>query len=152
MKTQLTENDARESLNIHVESKGAEIREKYGSDLGWDELNQILNDRSYVRYPCEIKFDAAALQSGEFAYPQQNGTSPDEGFTLYLHPLFANQMKFVPALVLYQLVVVNYGDFASADDAETFGAAAVGLTKDDYYQLLCQLADQLPREQTSCSN
>jgi hypothetical protein len=52
-------------------------------------------------------------------------------------------MEYVSYIVLYQLVMVNYGDFASADDAETFGAAALGLGKEDYYQTLCQLADQL---------
>jgi hypothetical protein len=40
-------------------------------------------------------------------------------------------------------VLVNYGDFASANDAETFGAAALGLGKEEYYQTLCELADQL---------
>ena len=33
--------------------------------------------------------------------------------------------------------------FASADDAEAFGASALGLTKDDYYRRLCELADRL---------
>jgi hypothetical protein len=42
--------------------------------------------------------------------------------------------------------VVNYGEFASADDAETFGAAALGLSKDDYYQAVCALADELADE------
>jgi len=45
--------------------------------------------------------------------------------------------------VLYQLVVVNYGEFASADDAEIFGAAVLGLSKEDYYQGVCELADQI---------
>jgi len=46
-------------------------------------------------------------------------------------------------LALYQLVAVNYGVFASADDAETYAAAALGLPREDYYQTLCGLADQL---------
>jgi hypothetical protein len=47
------------------------------------------------------------------------------------------------ALVFYQLVVVNYGEFASSDDAVTFGAAALGLAEDDYYRTVCELADRL---------
>jgi hypothetical protein len=39
---------------------------------------------------------------------------------------FLTQLPQVPALVLYQLVLVNYGEFVSADDAETFGASALG--------------------------
>jgi hypothetical protein len=46
-------------------------------------------------------------------------------------------------LVLYQLVLVNYGEFASPEDAESFGAAAVGLDREEYYERLCALADQL---------
>ena len=57
------------------------------------------------------------------------------------------QLEQVPGLVLYQLVLVNYGEFASAEDAETFGAAVLGITRDEYYQTLCELADQLVREQ-----
>ena len=53
------------------------------------------------------------------------------------------QLEYVPHIVLYQLVLVNYGEFASADDAETFGAAALGLAKEEYYQILCGLADEV---------
>jgi len=62
---------------------------------------------------------------------------------MYVHPLFMTQLEKVPLLVLYQLVVVNYGAFAAAEDAETFGAAALGLSQDEYYQILCRLADEL---------
>jgi hypothetical protein len=48
--------------------------------------------------------------------------------------------------VFYQLVRVNYGEFASADDAEVFGASALGLSRDAYYESLCQLADQISGE------
>jgi hypothetical protein len=53
------------------------------------------------------------------------------------------QLEKAPHVVLYQLVLVNYGEFASADDAETFGANVLGLSKDAYYQALCELADEI---------
>ena len=56
---------------------------------------------------------------------------------------FMTQLENVPQLVLYQLVLVNYGEFASPEDAETFGAAALGLDREEYYERLCELADQL---------
>ena len=144
MNQKLTEEDARESLNAHVESKGCAIRAKYGDTMGWNELMALLNDRAFVRYPCEILFDASVLQPGEFAFPHPKGDAPNDGFTIHVHPHFASQLGVVPALVLYQLVAVNYGDFASPDDAEVFGAAALGMARDDYYRHLCELADQLP--------
>ncbi len=143
MSKQLTSEDARQSLTAHAAAKGLEIREKYGPHIGWKELQQILQDRSCVRYPCEILFDAAGLQPGEFAHPVAKGEQPEAGFTIFVHPLLLLQLERVPPLVLYQLVLVNYGDFASADDAESFGANALGLSKDDYYRTLCELVDEL---------
>ncbi len=142
--------DARQSLNARVTEIGAEIYQKYGPRIGWAQLQQILGDRSCVRYPCEIVFDAAPLQAGEFAHPVAKGDHPGEGFTMYVHPLFMMQLDRVPLLVLYQLVLVNYGAFASPDDAETFGAAALGLPNEEYYHALCRLADEL--EPTLCAD
>jgi hypothetical protein len=143
MPVQLTATDAKVSLNAHVASKGAEVRAKYGPAIGWKELGLLLEDRVYVRYPCKIEFNADSLQPGEFAHPVQNGEHPEDGFTLYVHPLFLLDLPSVPLLVLYQLVVVNYGDFASPDDALTFGATALGLSDEDYYAKLCELAEPL---------
>jgi hypothetical protein len=143
MATQLTADDVRESLSAHVAAKGAEIHAKYGPRIGWKELRQILEDRAWVRYPCEVIFDAGQLGVGEFAHPVAKGARPEDGFTMYVHPLFMTQLAQVPAVVLYQLVLVNYGEFASPDDAETFGAAALGLSKDDYYAGLCKMADEI---------
>lgn len=143
MSKQLTIDDARQSLNAHLAFKGAEVREKYGPQLGWNELLRLLEDRTCVRYPCEVRFDAGPLLPGEFAHPVAKGQAPEDGFTIYVHPAFSNQLDRVPRLVLYQLVLVNYGAFVSADDAETFGSTALGLSKDEYYAALCELADQL---------
>jgi len=143
MAIQLTAEDARQSMQVHVAFKGAEIHAKYGPHIGWNQLLAILADRSCVRYPCEIVFDSAGLQPGEFAHPIAKGEQPEAGFTIFVHPLLLLQLERVPPLVLYQLVLVNYGDFASADDAETFGANALGLSKDDYYRALCEVTDEL---------
>ena len=143
MDKKLTVEDARQSLTAHVEEKGLQLREKYGPQIGWKELMQILEDRSVVRYPCEIVFDAGPLLAGEMAHPVANGEAPEQGFKMHVHPLFMTQPELIAHLVLYQLVLVNYGEFASAEDAEAFGAAALGLSKDDYYLALCEMADQI---------
>ena len=143
MAQQLTAEDARKSLTAHVETKGVEVFAKYGPQLGWTGLQQLLEDRVYVRYPVQIVFESAGLNPGEFAHPEQKGANPEDGFTMFVHPLFMTQLDLVPALVLYQLVAVNYGEFASSDEAETFGAAAMGLTRDEYYNQLCDVSDQV---------
>ena len=52
-------------------------------------------------------------------------------------------LTFFVLLALYQLVLVNYGTFAGPEDAEALGAAALGMTRDEYYQQVCRLADEL---------
>ncbi|MBI5767309.1 MAG: hypothetical protein HZA93_05900 [Verrucomicrobia bacterium] len=143
MAQQLTADDAKQSLAAHVGTKGLEIFSKYGPTIDWVSLTRLLGDRAYVRYPVEIAFDDRQLLPGEFAQPVQKGDRPEDGFTMCVHPVYQTQPELVPALVLYQLVAVNYGVFASSDDAETFGAAALGLTRDEYYALICDAADQL---------
>ena len=143
MATQLTAQDARQSLIAHVEAKGIEVYLKYGPQLGWGELQRLVADRNYVRYPCEIVFEAAPLLPGELAHPVPKGPLPEDGFTLCVQPIFMLQLDRIAHVVLYQLVAVNYGQFASSDEAETFGAAALGLTRDEYYAELCALAEQL---------
>ena len=143
MPKQLTADDAKQSLNAHVAAKGGELRAKHGPRIGWKELRPILEDRACVRYPCEIVFDAGPLGAGEFAHPVAKGANPEDGFTLFVHPFFMTQLERVPYLVLYQLVLVNYGEFASAEDAEIFGASALGISKDEYYEALCEMADEI---------
>jgi hypothetical protein len=143
MERQLTVEDARQSLRGHVSAKGEEIRAKYGPHIGWNQLQRILQDRDFVRYPCEISFDSAPLMEDEFAYAQAKSERPEDGFVIHVHPYFAMQPERVPCLVLYQLVTVNYGEFASAEDAEVFGASALGLPRDEYYRTLCQMADEI---------
>lgn len=141
MTQKLTLEDARQSLGAHVAAKGAEIRAKYGPHIGWREVHLIVQDRECVRYPCEIVFNAGPLRDGEVAHPVPKGGRPEDGFTLHVHPFFATQPHTVAELVLYQLVLVNYGDFASPDDAEIFGATVLGIDREDYYAKLCECAD-----------
>ena len=143
MATPPSAQEAQQALNASAAAIGAGIYDKYGPRIGWKQLLQILEDRTFVRYPCEIVFDAGPLQAGEFAHPVAKGDRPEDGFTLYVHPFFMTQLEQVPLLALYQLVPVNYGAFAAPEDAETFGAAALGLARDEYYRALCRLADEL---------
>ncbi len=145
----LTTASARQSLTEHAAQTGAEIFEKYGPRIGWPELLRLLEDRSCTRYPCRVVFDASALQPGEFAHPVAKGARPEDGFTMFVHPIFMTRLDQVAILVLYQLVLVNYGAFASPEDAEAFGASALGLSRDAYYAGVCALADQVPNEALS---
>lgn len=143
MPTQLTAEDARQSLNAHAMAKGEEVFATYGPHIGIAQLWSILRNPACVRYPCGIDFDDSALLPGEFAWPEPHGDNPEDGYTLHVHPRYMNRPDLVPFLALYQIVVINYGPFASSDDAETYAAAALGIDRESYYATLCELADEL---------
>jgi len=141
MEKKLTVEDARQSLTAHAGDRGAQVNEKYGPHIGWNELQTIMEDRTCVRYPCTIVFDTAGLQAGEMAHPEPLGETPEDGFKIFVHPILMTRLDQVPAVVLYQIVLVNYGEFAAANDAEVFGAHALGISVDEYYATLCGVAD-----------
>jgi hypothetical protein len=143
MYTKLTLQDARQSLSDHIAAKGEEIHRICGGRFGWGELVQLLEDRSQVRYPCRIVFDSEPLLPGECAHPVEQGARPEDGFVIFVHPYFADRTRAVVLHVLYQLVAVNYGGFATSDDAEEFGARALGMSREDYYRALCTAADEM---------
>lgn len=149
MPTRPTVKEVRQSLNAHVAMKGMEIAAKYGVAMKWKTLGQLLLDRTSVRYPCTVEFDATHLLPGEMAHAIAQGEAPEAGFVIHVHPWFMMQLDLVPALVLYQLVLVNYGEFATTEDAEVFGANALGMPREAYYELLCTAADQLPQIRTN---
>jgi hypothetical protein len=130
-------------LRDQVSAQAAEIHDKYGPKIGWEQLGLLLDDRKYIRYPCEIRFDAEPLLQGEFAHPLRRGQTPEEGFIIYVHPYFSTQLPRVPYLVLHQLALINYGDSATLDDAELFGSLALGLSKEEYYRALCDLSAEI---------
>ena len=131
------------NLAAELTAKANEIRQKYGPEIGWSELQRLLEDRECAPFPCEIKFDADPLLPGEFGHPVPKGASREQGFTIYLHPWYASQLSRVPYLVLHQLALINYGESATLDDAEIFGSLALGLSKEDYYRALCELSGQI---------
>ena len=139
-----TVRDGSVALHDHLMTVAATARERYGPDMDFAAIVQILDDREIVRYPVSLVFDEAPLQAGEFAFPEPNGCHPSEGFTLFLHPQFEGKLEVLPMLIGYQLVRINYGDVASHEEAEIFGSALCAMDCDAYYEKICGLADSIP--------
>lgn len=129
----------------HVVEKALALREKYGRFIDYATLLEILEDRECVRFPTRLEFNSQPIDDGFFAVARPvSAGHPSKGYIIYIHEHFKDRLGDVPALALYHLVAVNYGDIATREDAELFGAAALGMDKDEYYRLLCRLADQIP--------
>ena len=131
------------SLREHIVMKATQARLLRGGLLDRAVMMQVLNDRTVVRYPIGVRFDAQPLCDGEFACLEALGVHPSDGFCLFIHPAFTDADELLPLLIAYYIPSVNYGEIASHSEAELFGATLLGFTVDEYYALLCRAADSL---------
>ena len=140
----LTEDDGRKALIHHIVEKGLGIREKYGPNITWKVLQKVLQDGEFIKFPTRVIFNSQVLESGMFAVAEPISDDKSDGYAIYVHEHFKDKLEDVPPMVLYHLVTVNYGEFATYDEAEIFGATVLGYKQEYYYQLLCCLADSIP--------
>lgn len=131
------------AVSQHALAKAAEIRERYGPVVDYATVLTILEDRKSTRYPVQIKFTTDGIEPGMFARTDPMSENPDDGYVMSLHARLEDQPEALPALILYQSVLVNYGNLATADDAEIFGSGVLGLDRDDYYELIISVTDAL---------
>lgn len=141
---ELVVEQATQAFRDHLVEKAMAARLKYGLYVDAETIQRMLDDRSVVRYPTTIVFDASPLQPHEFAYPQALGFHPSDGHALCIHPHFKPQREIWPLLVAYHIPVINYGAVVEAEHAELYGATLLGLEVETYYQALCELTDAMP--------
>ncbi len=153
-----TPEEQRETMNLHLRHKAQEIIEKFGANITFNVLQDILQDRKSVRYPVNIIFDSTRVDAGLFLVTEMVLTdlnrqaSDDDVYTkqadrhydFFIHEHFEGHPEKLVPLILYHLPTVNYGDIATCEDAEIFGAALLQMEEDDYYQLVCDLVDGIP--------
>ncbi|MCP4487200.1 MAG: hypothetical protein GY820_07770 [Gammaproteobacteria bacterium] len=158
MEDAVTPEEQREAMNLHLRHKAQEIIEKFGANITFDVLQEILQDRKFVRYPVNIVYDSARVEMGLFittemilADPNREPDDDDEyikqadrHYDFIVHQYFKGQPEKLAPLIMYHLPTVNYGDIATYEDAEVFAAALLQMDQDDYYQLVCDLVDGIP--------
>lgn len=134
------------ALAAHAREKGDQIQKKYGK-FDNEVLEALLEDEDFVRYPTRIVYDSSRIEKGLFAITERVGEAASDGYVIYIHEFFKQKPEAIPAIVLYHLVTVNYGDFATYNEAEEFAASVLGLEKNVYYEYLCLLMDLLEKNQ-----
>lgn len=153
----ITLDDVKSAVGDHAEERAHAIRAKYGPDIDYATLLNILEDRECVRYPVRIEFDSSRFEPGMFAtaelVPEEISEEEAEWrdgyeeacdeYVIVVHEAFKERLDVLPALILYHLVVPNYGDLATAADAEVFGSTVLGMDREAYYSQLCDCVDQL---------
>ena len=140
----LTPEKGRDALHDHLVDRAMRARVQCGFYMDAEAIIAMLTDGEVVRYPTNIAFDDAFLESGEFAFPRANEPGSPFAFTLYIHPWFRQQGDILPLLIAYHIPTINYGDIVTHEEAELFGATLLGLDVDTYYNALCELVDSIP--------
>ncbi|MFK5895107.1 MAG: hypothetical protein QM504_17985 [Pseudomonadota bacterium] len=131
------------AITKHAIEKANEIRARYGPVIDYSVILNILEDRKCIRYPVEVKFISDGIEPDLFANTESISDNPADGYVISIHRHFENQTDILPALILYQSVLVNYGDLATAIDAEFFGSTVLGIDRDSYYEQIISLTDSL---------
>lgn len=131
------------AVSLHASEKAKDIRSRYGSDINYKTILDILDDRKSTRYPVQLRFSTDSIEPGMFALTEAISDNPDDGYTISLHSALEGRHDILPALILYQLVLVNYGDLATANDAELFGSTVLNMDRQDYYEQIVTLTDSL---------
>lgn len=139
-----TEQDGKIALRDHIAAKAHDARLRYGLYIDAETIIRMLDDRTIVRFPVGVRFDAEGLEPGELAYPMPLGDRPTEGFCLFIHPALEEQTDLLPLVIAYYIAPINYGEIVTSEEAELFGATLLGLDISTYYQAMCEIADALP--------
>lgn len=150
-KGKLTLEDGKRALSDHIVDKACEIQNKYGLEINYDVLTQLIKDPDFVKFPAVIKFDNTKVDPGLFAVTEEDPDSKERAYIIYIHDFFKDRPEDLPMLVLYHIVTINYGDFAIAEDAELFAASVLAMDKEAYYEKLCAIVDQIPDNQAPLS-
>lgn len=133
----------RDALTRHA--RGAAVRSvvKLGGPLSCENVGRFLSDRDCLKYDTEVVYDASELEPHQFAQPVIEGGPARRTCFLYVHPRFAGQPEHLPLIVAYMAGAINYGGAASPELCEEYGAALLGMTRDEFYERVCYMADLL---------
>lgn len=142
MGKKLTVEDGKNALEEHITTKAFEILEKYNNITSMSQLFVLLQDRDYVRFPTTIEY-SDEIDSETFGYAEKKSEDCQDGYKILIKKEFENNPSLVVPMVIYLLVTVNYGEFATFKEAEIFGSILCGIDQEDYYNLLCNAVDQL---------
>ncbi len=129
------------SLRDHLRAQAMVARLKHGP-LTFEKLPALLRDPDCLRYPVRLVFEFGEMAAHQFAEPGIDPRDPTgQGRVLYLRPCLRERPEWVVAAVAYMIPVINYGPVISDEHCLGYGATLLGLLEEEFYRLICDLAD-----------
>lgn len=129
------------ALREHLHAQAVVAHAKY-APLTFEKLPRFLLDPDCLRYPVRLAFEFGEMAAHQFAEPGLDFRDPTgQGRVLYVRPCLRQRPDDVVAAVAYMVPVINYGPVIRDEHCLLYGATLLGLTEEEYYQRLCELAD-----------
>jgi len=133
----------REGLENHIRFVSEKAVKKYGRPDSMDVLSRMLEDNEIVRFPASVLFDDAGLEAGEPVKLIKVGKGQDERYEIIVHSGFERREKDVIALVLHEVVKVNYGKIAKEKESLLFASSILGMEEEAYRSRMKELASEI---------
>lgn len=129
------------SLLEHVVAQAEVARARHGP-LTPERLDALLRDPACVRHPVRLVHEFGEMAPHQFAQPGHDWRdATGRGRVLYLRPVLRDRPDLVLLAVAYTIPVINYGDVTTDEHCLAYGAALLGLEREEFYRRVCALAD-----------
>ena len=134
--------EGEDSLLAHVLEKSIQAREKY-PEMGMDNVDTFLADSDCLRFPVRYVFEfGAEMAPHQFAQPEEDLRSGDPNArVIYLRPILRKRPGYAMLAIAYMVPLINYGEIVNDEHCLVYAASLLGLSEDDCYRMLCDMAD-----------
>ena len=133
----------REGLENHIRFVSEKAVNKHGRPNSMGVLSQMLEDNEIVRFPTSILFADGELKEGEPIKLNKIGEGQDERYQIIVHPIFERREKDIIALVLHEVVKVNYGKIAKEKESLLFASSLLGMEEEAYQSRIKELFSEI---------
>lgn len=131
-------------LQDHADRAAERAVERLGGPLDAVNLPRFLEDDTCLRYATTVLFSAEGMEPHQFAEPYFEEDDGKRVCRLHVHPRFAGYPHYLPYFVAYMAPVINYGQVATPEVCERYGAYVLGLDQEAFYTQLCDIMDNTP--------
>ena len=130
-----------QSLRNRLVSQAAKAHQKHHAPSGIN-LPALLSDPECLRHPVRLAYELGEMAPHQFGQPGIDPQSRElDGRVLYLRPVLQEHPDLLLRAVAYLIPLINYGEVVTDEHCLLYGATLLGLTEDEYYRRVCELAD-----------
>jgi hypothetical protein len=131
------------ALYEHARFAAQRAQSRLNGPLTPSNLEQFLADNLCLRYPTRIIYDRTGLEPHQVAQPFYRQSRDGIFCDLHVDPDLQKTPEINYLVVAYMAAVINYGDAATPELAELFGALLTGIDQETFYEKMCAVADSV---------